>query len=67
MLRRIVRPLALLASIAAASHAQTPAPTPQPVDTYDHVRPADLVQGVTAWELANMPERLPHQVPAVIP
>jgi hypothetical protein len=34
-------------------------------DTFDHVVPAALVQGatalaVTAWELANMPERLPH-------
>lgn len=34
-------------------------------DTFDHVRPADLIQGatalaVTAWELANMPARLPH-------
>jgi carboxypeptidase Q len=38
-------------------------------DTFDHVRPADLLQGagalaVTAWELANMPERLPHAAPA---
>lgn len=37
-------------------------------DTYDHVRPNDLRQGatavaVTAWELANMPERLPHVAP----
>ncbi len=35
-------------------------------DTFDHVKPADLVQGaaslaVTAWELANMDERLPHK------
>jgi Zn-dependent M28 family amino/carboxypeptidase len=37
-------------------------------DTYDHVRPEDLRQGatavaVTAWQLANMPERLPHIAP----
>jgi carboxypeptidase Q len=37
-------------------------------DTYDHVRPDDLREGamalaVTAWELANMPERLPHVAP----
>jgi hypothetical protein len=37
-----------------------------PFDTFDHVRPADLVQGatalaVTAWELANMKARLPHE------
>jgi hypothetical protein len=36
-------------------------------DTFDHVRPDDLVQGatamaVTAWELANMPARLPHKI-----
>ena len=41
-------------------------------DTYDHVRPDDLVQGatalaITAWELANMPERVPHQAPAIVP
>jgi len=35
-------------------------------DTFDHVEPKDLVQGaaalaVTAWELANMDERLPHK------
>lgn len=35
-------------------------------DTFDHVEPKDLVQGaaalaVTAWELANMEERLPHK------
>jgi hypothetical protein len=35
-------------------------------DTFDHVKPADLVQGasalaITAWELANMDERLPHK------
>jgi carboxypeptidase Q len=37
-------------------------------DTVDRVRPADLLEGamafaVTAWELANMPERLPHPAP----
>lgn len=35
-------------------------------DTFDHVKPADLVQGaaalaITAWELATMDERLPHK------
>ena len=35
------------------------------LDTVDHVKPADLLQGaqalaVTAWDLANVPERLPH-------
>ncbi len=38
-------------------------------DTFEHVRPEQLVQGatalaVTALELANMPERLPHKAPA---
>lgn len=38
-------------------------------DTFDHVKPDDLVQGatalaVTAWELANMPARLPHKTAA---
>ena len=37
-------------------------------DTYDHVRPDDLKEGamviaVTAWELANMPDRLRHVAP----
>lgn len=39
------------------------------VDTFDHVNPEGLIQGaqalaVTAWELASMPERLPHRAPA---
>ncbi|HJW33019.1 MAG TPA: M20/M25/M40 family metallo-hydrolase [Holophagaceae bacterium] len=38
-------------------------------DTFEHVKPEQLVQGatalaVTALELANMPERLPHKAPA---
>ncbi|HJV23331.1 MAG TPA: M20/M25/M40 family metallo-hydrolase [Holophagaceae bacterium] len=38
-------------------------------DTFEHVKPEQLVQGatamaVTALELANMPERLPHAAPA---
>lgn len=38
------------------------------VDTFDHVAPEGLLQGaqalaVTAWELASMPERLPHRPP----
>lgn len=41
-------------------------------DTFDHVKPAELVQGatalaVTAWELANMPARLPHETPRETP
>jgi len=41
-------------------------------DTFDRVRPAELIQSaqtlaVTAWELANMPERLPHPEPVPIP
>jgi len=40
-------------------------------DTFDRVKPADLIQSaqalaVTAWELANMAERLPHPVPVVL-
>lgn len=43
---------------SSTHHSQT--------DTFDHVEPKDLVQGaaalaVTAWELANMDERLPHK------
>ena len=38
------------------------------LDTLDHVKPAELVQGaqaltVTAWGLANMPDRLAHTAP----
>lgn len=38
-------------------------------DTFDRVRPEQLIQGatvmaVTAWELANMNDRLPHGVPS---
>jgi hypothetical protein len=39
------------------------------VDTFDHVNQEGLLQGaqalaITAWELATMPERLPHRAPA---
>lgn len=42
------------------------------VDTFDHVKPEGLLQGaqalaVTAWELAQMPERPPHRIPAPRP
>ena len=38
------------------------------LDTFDHVKPDELIQGaqamaVTAWGLANAPERLPHHAP----
>lgn len=38
------------------------------LDTLNHVKPDELLQGaqamaVTAWGLANMPERLPHAAP----
>ena len=38
------------------------------LDTLEHVKPAELVQGaqalaVTAWGLANLPERLAHSAP----
>jgi Zn-dependent M28 family amino/carboxypeptidase len=41
-------------------------------DTFDRVKPDQLIQSaqalaVTAWELANMPERLPHPKPLVVP
>jgi carboxypeptidase Q len=41
-------------------------------DTFDRVRPLELIQSaqalaVTAWELANMSERLPHPAPIVAP
>jgi carboxypeptidase Q len=41
-------------------------------DTFDRVKPDQLVQSaqalaVTAWELANMKERLPHPTPLTVP